>query len=174
MYSFRAHVPSINLNLPVSKDKLSSWNQSGIKSLKLIGDRKYVNIALGVLTATATIGLLQYIWLSLPSLFPSIFGAAVGKVIVIVSAVAVVAAAGTAITLEPSISDVTLISVPFEEIGTGPRYTITAEIPQLTGSSDPRVQAFNQTLNDLVQSVGDSYRNQFPARQRSERLRRFS
>ena len=137
------------------------FKQFGIKALKLIGDRKYVNIALGVLTATATIGLLQYIWLSIPSLFPSIFGAAAGKVIVIASAVAVAAAVGTAITPEPSISDVTLVTVPFEEIGTGPRYTITAEIPQLTGSSDPRVQAFNQALNDLVQSVADSYRNQF-------------
>ena len=137
------------------------FRQFGIKALRLIGDRKYINIALGVLTATATIGLLQYLWLSIPSLFPSIFGVAAGKVILIASAVALAAAAGAAITPEPSISNVTLITVPFEEIGAGPHYTITAEIPQLTGSDDPRVQAFNQTLNDLVKAVVDSYRNQF-------------
>ena len=71
--------------------------QFGIKSLRLVGDKQYVNISLGILTATATIGTLNALWMSMPSLFPSLFGVAVGKVIVITTVVAVTTAAGVAL-----------------------------------------------------------------------------
>ena len=69
----------------------------GITALRITGDRKFVNIALGVLTTTATIGLVQLIWLSLPSLFPSVFGVVTGKLILVTTAVAVATASGVAI-----------------------------------------------------------------------------
>ena len=59
---------------------------------------------------------------------------------------------------------VTLVSVPFTETNPGsnfPRYTITAQIPQLTGSDDPHVLAFNQRLNDLVAKEIDIWRQSF-------------
>lgn len=59
----------------------------GIASLRITGDSKFVNVALGVLTTTATIGVLQLIWLSLPSLLPSVLGVATGKVILVTTAV---------------------------------------------------------------------------------------
>jgi hypothetical protein len=62
---------------------------------------------------------------------------------------------------------VTLVSVPFIESDPGsnyPSYTITAQTPQLTGSDDPRVLAFNQRLNDLVTEEVESYRRDFRSR----------
>lgn len=46
---------------------------------------------------------------------------------------------------------VTLTSEHFEESGQAPNYTITSETPKLTGSEDPRVQAFNSTAANMVQ-----------------------
>jgi hypothetical protein len=138
------------------------FKQFGIKALKLIGDRKYVNISLGILTTTATIGFLKLLWLNIPSFFPSIFGATAGKVIVIASAVAFTAAAGITLASAPPISQqVTLISMPFTETNQSPAYTIIAEIPQLTGSDDPRVQAFNQRLDEIVKQKVDEKRQEF-------------
>jgi hypothetical protein len=68
-------------------------------------------------------------------------------------------------TTAPLISQqVTLVSVPFNETDPGsnfPKYTITAQTPQLTGSDDPRVLAFNQRLNDLVVKELDMWRQSF-------------
>jgi len=65
--------------------------QFGVKSLRLVGDKQYVNTSLGILTATATIGTLNMLWMSVPSVLPSLFGVAAGKVIVITSVVAITA-----------------------------------------------------------------------------------
>jgi len=59
---------------------------------------------------------------------------------------------------------VTLVSVPFTETNPGPgfpTYTLTAQTPQLTGSDDPRVLAFNQRLNELVAKEVDMWRQGF-------------
>jgi len=139
-----------------------------IRALKLGGDKKYVNIALGILTTAATIGILQYLWMSIPSLLPSIFGATAGKVIVIASAIVLTTALGMVIRPATPISQqVTLISVPFNETkpynetNQNPAYTISAQVPQLTGSGDPRVQAFNRRLNEVVKKQLDLKRQDF-------------
>ena len=53
-------------------------------------------------------------------------------------------------TYVPLISQqVTLVAVPFNETNPGPTfpsYTITAQIPQLTGSDDPHVRQGNPSL----------------------------
>lgn len=68
-------------------------------------------------------------------------------------------------TSAPLISQqITLVTVPFKENNPGnnfPSYTITSQTPQLTGSDDPRVQAFNQRLNELVTREVDSHRQNF-------------
>ena len=68
-------------------------------------------------------------------------------------------------TSAPSISQqVTLVSVPFSETNPGstfPQYTLTASTPQLSGSEDPRVQAFNQRLNGVIAKEVDMWRQNF-------------
>jgi hypothetical protein len=71
--------------LALNRDK--RFKRLKIISLRLAGDRKFINIALGVLTAAGTIGLLQAIWLSIPSLFMPVIGVAAGKVLTITLAV---------------------------------------------------------------------------------------
>ncbi len=59
---------------------------------------------------------------------------------------------------------VNVVSVPFNEENQGPGfapYKITAQTPQLTGSADPRVQAFNQRLSGLVTKEVDTWRQSF-------------
>jgi len=71
----------------------------------------------------------------------------------------------TTATSAPLISlQVTVVSVPFIETNPGsnfPTYTLTAQTPQLTGSNDPRVVAFNQRLNDLITKEVDTWRQNF-------------
>jgi hypothetical protein len=56
---------------------------------------------------------------------------------------------------------VTVVSRPFSETNQNPPFTIHAQTPQLTGSDDPRVTAFNQRLNDLVKKEVDAMREGF-------------
>jgi hypothetical protein len=69
------------------------------------------------------------------------------------------------LTSAPLISQqVSLVTVPFHETHPGgnfPTYTITSQTPQLTGSDDPRLQAFNQRLNELVTREVDTHRQNF-------------
>ena len=64
-------------------------------------------------------------------------------------------------TPPPLSQQVTLISTSFNETNQSPPYTITSQTPQLAGSDDPRAQAFNQRLNDLVQKEVDLHRQGF-------------
>lgn len=69
-----------------------------------------------------------------------------------------------AATSVPLSQQVTLISVPFNEADPGagyPPYTLAAQIPQLTGTDDPRVLAFNQRLEGLVMTEVDTFRQGF-------------
>lgn len=65
-------------------------------------------------------------------------------------------------TSAPRLSrQVTLVSQPYIEANQDPVFTITAQIPQLSGSDDPRVTTFNQRLNDLVQKEIAAFRGEF-------------
>jgi len=61
----------------------------------------------------------------------------------------------------PLSGQVTLVSQPYNETNQNPAYTMTAQIPQLSGSDDPRVQAFNQLLNEMVQKEITVFRGEF-------------
>lgn len=56
---------------------------------------------------------------------------------------------------------VTLVSQSSEETNQTPPFTIKVQMPQLTGSDDPRVLAFNQRLNELVTTEVDTWRASF-------------
>src|SRR5215207_9162996 len=56
---------------------------------------------------------------------------------------------------------VTLVSQELNETNQSPSFTIKAQTPQLTGSDDPRVAAFNQRLSELVTKEVDTWRQSF-------------
>ena len=64
-------------------------------------------------------------------------------------------------TSVPLSRQVTLVSQPYTETNQDPVFTITAQVPQLTGSEDPRVAAFNQLLNEVVQKEVVVFRGEF-------------
>lgn len=72
----------------------------------------------------------------------------------------------TAVPEPTSLSEsLKLGSIPFSETKDGPVYAFTAQIPQLQGSDDPRVAAFNVRLNDLVKNEVDKFRADILANQ---------
>ncbi len=56
-------------------------------------------------------------------------------------------------TPAPLYQQVTLTAVPFGETGKSPDYNITAQIPSLTGSNDPRAAAFTTEMHNFVQGL---------------------
>jgi len=64
-------------------------------------------------------------------------------------------------TSVPLSGQVTLVSQPYIESNQDPAFTITAQIPQLSGNDDPRVQAFNQKLDEMVQKEITVFRQEF-------------
>ena len=61
----------------------------------------------------------------------------------------------------PVSAQVTLVSQALRETNQTPPFAITAQIPQLAGSDDPRVSALNQRLNELIQKEVDVWRGSF-------------
>ncbi len=64
----------------------------------------------------------------------------------------------------------TLVSESFSETGAGPAYSITAQIPQLQGSDDPRVAGFNARMKALVMGEIDRFRADVLANQPVEKI----
>lgn len=65
-------------------------------------------------------------------------------------------------TSAPRISQqVALVTQPLHETNQSPPYTINVQLPELTGSDDPRVLAFNRQLDQLVNTEVDVYRQGF-------------
>ena len=65
-------------------------------------------------------------------------------------------------TSAPLVSQqVTLVPQALNETNQNPPFTIHVQTPQLTGSDDPRVTAFNQRLKDLVTREVDAWRESF-------------
>lgn len=61
----------------------------------------------------------------------------------------------------PLSQQVTVVTETLRESNQDPPFTITSETPQLAGSGDPRVTAFNQYLQDLVTGEVDRWRESF-------------
>jgi len=56
---------------------------------------------------------------------------------------------------------VTLVSETYKETNQTPPFTLSSQTPQLAGSADPRVMAFNQRLTALVSKEVDTFRQNF-------------
>lgn len=78
--------------LALNRDR--RFKQFGITCLRLEGDPRFVNTTFGILTQTATLSLPRTIWLRIPPLLRSMFGATVGKFLTILLAVLVLAGVG--------------------------------------------------------------------------------
>ena len=135
--------------LALNRDK--RFKKLGITSLRLAGDSKFINISLGIFTVAATIGFLQSLWLSVPSLLMPVVGVAIGKVLTISLAVAV--AAGLALSAPnvivpllspPSTPTPTLISMP---ILTSTPASTSTQIPALTLTP---IEALTLTVTPLT------------------------
>jgi hypothetical protein len=61
----------------------------------------------------------------------------------------------------PLSAQLTLVPKSHEEINQTPPFMITSQTPQLAGSDDPRVTAFNRRLDDLVATEVDVFRQGF-------------
>jgi hypothetical protein len=64
-------------------------------------------------------------------------------------------------TAIPLSQQVMVTSKPANEINQNPPFSITSETPQLNGSEDPRVTAFNQRLDELVSKEVEMWRQSF-------------
>jgi len=62
------------------------------------------------------------------------------------------------ITPIPLSRQVILTSISFKEEGQAPVYTISAQTPKLAGNDDPRVQAFNKKVEELIQNEIEYFR----------------
>ena len=67
----------------------------------------------------------------------------------------------TATTVPLLSQQVILVPQALNETNQTPPFTITAQTPQLTGSDDPRVTAFNVRLNELVSKEVNTFRQSF-------------
>lgn len=116
--------------LALNRDR--RFKQLGIVSLRLDGDTRYVNTSLGILAQTATISPLQAIWLRIPPLLRSTFGASVGKFLTVLLAVLVLAGVGLAaaqrmgIPFAPPMPTATSTPVPTATQTAEPTSTATA------------------------------------------------
>ena len=90
--------------LALNRDK--RFKQFRIISLRLAGNKKFVNISLGILTTAATLGLLQIIWISIPSLLLPVFGATIGKILTVLLTI------GAIVVLSVSVSTPAVPSSP--------------------------------------------------------------
>jgi hypothetical protein len=88
------------------------FRELGIVSLRLDGDHRYINIATGVLVATATISLFTFLWLKIPSIFSSFIGLVYGKILTILAVLFIVAGAGIAYSRPASTPIVTPFFAP--------------------------------------------------------------
>ena len=70
--------------LALNRDR--RFKRFGVVSLRILGDFKFINTSFGILTTTATISLLKALWLKIPPLLSSVFGAMTGKILTVLIA----------------------------------------------------------------------------------------
>jgi hypothetical protein len=91
------------------------FKELDITSLRLDGDTKFINIALGKPLLAATVGPLAMLWLKIPALFSSLLGATVGKVLTVLLVTAAIAGVGILVPATftpPPVPSPTSITIP--------------------------------------------------------------
>src|SRR5574341_63795 len=136
----------------------------GITSLRLVGDKKYVNIRLGILTTVATLGFLKLFWGRIPAAFPSLFGATVGKVIVITSVIIATTAVGAAVaySVSPPTSTPAPVEPPISTLGNVSVPTLTDTLIPM--STDTPTSTATDTLSPTPPSTATSRPTLTPTR----------
>lgn len=71
--------------------------QLGITSLRIIGDKKFINISLGILTTTSTLSLMSWFWLKIQNVFTSMFGLTFGNIVIALIALTLIAGTGLSV-----------------------------------------------------------------------------
>jgi hypothetical protein len=116
----------------------SRFKELGITSLRLDGDKKYVNVSTGRLALTATIGPLAALWLKIPALFGSALGATAGKALTLSLAAVLLAAVG--LSAPVLLNPVPNPSLTFVPVFT-PTFTLPAATETLTSTPVPTFTA---------------------------------
>lgn len=70
----------------------------------------------------------------------------------------------------PLSQQVILTSISFREQGQSPAYTISSQTPRLSGSDDPRVKTFNDTVDEIIQSEIDYFRDNLLAQMPAQNI----
>ena len=160
----------------LNRDK--RFKKLGIISLRLAGDKKFVNIALGVFTLGATIGPINVFWLRIPSFLSSIFGVAIGKLLtlfaffVVITGLGIFAPSPTRIlnlffpidtptfTMTPSLTSTPTFTLTSTSTPT-PTFTSTAtntSTPSMTASPTPTPVPVYKILTGVVMTESLSCR----------------
>jgi len=122
--------------MALNRDK--RLQQFGITSLRLDGDKKFINVSLGKPMLAATIGPLAALWLKVPALFAPVLGATAGKVLTVLLITTVIAGAGI------------LVPATFAPAPTPTPASIPTSLPTFTpipASSDTPLPTATQTPN---------------------------
>lgn len=134
--------------LALNRDK--RFKKVRVTALRLAGNKKFVNTSLGILTATASVGFLQALWLGTPAMLGSVVGVTFGKGLTILIGAVVIT--GLAISSSNAIAPLLLAASPTPEAtipinDTVPTQTLTAtpiptntilqETPTLTATPSP-------------------------------------
>jgi hypothetical protein len=109
--------------LALNRDK--RFKEFGIVALRLTSDKKFINIALGILTTTASIGFLQTLWLRTPPLLLPVVGTAIGKILTLVLIVGVLA--GLTLSIPAAVAAIVSPS-PTATLTPTPILTLTATV----------------------------------------------
>lgn len=124
------------------------FSQLSITSLRLLGDTKFINISLGILTTAATLGLLAWLWLKIQTSVISYFGVALGNAILIFTTASITIGIGvTALTFNtpPPASNPPIVdSVPSATATLTPTPRKT---PTKTNTPEPKPE---ETMNAVV------------------------
>src|SRR5688572_6493716 len=127
------------------------FTQLGITSLRLIGDKNFINISLGILTTTATLGLIAWLWIKIQTAVASIFGVTLGNIIIALTTISLTAGIGLTVmtfSAPPPASDLPITDTV---LPTNATLTITPTIiltPIQTNTPEPEFEIMNAIVKE--------------------------
>lgn len=124
--------------------------QLKITSLKIIGDKKFINISLGILTTAATLGLITWLWLKIQTAAASVFGVTLGNMIIALMTILLTAGIGlTVVTFSAPQPASNLPIIDTVQPSATASLTITPTItltPTQTHTPEPEYQIMNAVV----------------------------
>jgi hypothetical protein len=133
--------------------------QLGIVSLRLVGNKNFINASLGIPTTAPTLGLIVWLWLKTQSVVTSFFGVTAGNIVIALTTVALTAGIGLTVmtfsapplasdlpitdTVQPSVTSTLIIS---------PTNTNTLT-PTITNTPEPEYEIMNAVVKEHLSCV---------------------